>query len=177
MEGFVLKMRQKHLILRYGKMFLAFGIVVPMVCIGISLLPGAETSRYVMWPLMALHLASVIVFFRKILLLSVSRVMIDESGITAKVMFRKNVEIRWGDLRRCGFTCMDTTGGLYNQQWFCFADSDRSIPKSIKSLFNLPYPDEHCIYIVYSEFIWEVIIKYAEPKTYSEALFKSREIV
>ena len=170
-------MYQKHTVLRFGKMFLSFGILIPAVCIGLSLIPGNEPSRYVMWPLVALFLAGEIVFYRKILLLSVSHVIIDENGITSKVPFRKSVAIRWTDIKRCGFIGMDTKGGLYDQQWFCFADNINEIPDKVKSLFSLPFPNEHCIYMVYSEFIWEMITKYADKKSYNEAIFKSREIM
>lgn len=168
---------QKHKVIYYGSIFIFGYVFIPLFLAGLSLMDVGSAGFYALWICIAVWLAVAAIYGRKPLVLAFSRVVLDERGITAKVPFRKSVTMEWKSLKRMGFSSMKTTGGLYDQHWLCFADDQAGIPAEFKSLLSVPYPNEHCICMVYSEFAWEMITKYAEKKSYNEVIFKSREMV
>lgn len=167
---------QKHTVIRFGNMFIGLGLGIPIVVFLMFLSADDEPGRYVAWPICAVWLVIMCIHLGKIILLSFSRIIIDESGLTAIVPFRKKVTMKWEDVTRLGFRYFEA-GGLYDQQWLCFISKNNNFPIKFKQLPMIPYPSENCIYMVYSEFVWEMIRKHLKGKVYSDAMTKSREIV
>ena len=170
-------MRQKHTIVRHGNMFLCYALIIPAVCIVISFLPGAESGRAILLALTSMVFLGECVCLRKVLILALSRVTLDEKGVAVKIPFCRCITMRWKDINRCVLCEMRTLGGLYDQQWICFLNKEITIPSSIESLRSLNLPNERCVYMTYSEFAWDIITEYSREEAYCEAIFRSKDVV
>lgn len=171
-------MKHRYPMIRYGKKLLSMVIGLPLFMLALSFLPGAENGRIVVWAMAIMMTIIFVVTLRKAIAMAFIVIELDEDGISAKCLGRKLAYISWENCKRIVIREYQATVSIYDQCWLCFCNGS-FVPdaKCSKGLFSVPLPSEDCIYMVYSEFVWDIIKANAHKRSYSSTLLESERII
>ena len=109
-------------------------------------------------------------------IVATSRVWFDEQGIHCKGIFLKEKMLKWENCKYIEFLHFDAKCNEYNYDILCFSLSYVESKKGNDGIGDYSDISDEKIYVAYNEFVWDEVIRYADPKIYNYALYMSKKI-
>ncbi len=113
-----------------------------------------------------------ILAMRRSLFLMLCKAIFTDTELKIECMGRKLAAISWHECSCVYLMHYRTKDNIYDECWICFSKES----KSSDIAKTTPLPSNDCVFIAYTEVVWDDISKYLDSNIYLNAIAESLEI-